>query len=686
MDGEAKPDSGVQIDLLDGRRKRRWHHAHRRKRELRCSPTCGRARTAFSEHQPTQYFDYDGHLGDGGGVVVDPSNLLGDIEVGSDQHFVDYDFCELPPAELSGYVFIDGAPILFADVPPTAEEIAAIRNGLRTPDDTPLAGVTLELLDSTTGTAVTVGDTLAGTYSGAAIDPIRVVTDAHGFYHFSGLRAGLYAVVEVQPFGVTDNVDTPGTTGGFAANPISLPSSPIATPTPDQQAIIDQFRNDFGTDAIVQVPLIAGQHSQENNFSEVVLAPEPPMTPPPPPLIPPLPPTPPPTSQPLVFPPQFLSPPPFIWAVLTPAIPKYEYINHGGDFDDYTWHLSVVNAGWPRSVSPGAGAQFQLTAAQVNADGWRNVAMDRATWTLAVVNGDRAVVQREVVFGNENAIPVVGDWNGDGVSDIGVYIDGQWYLDLNGNGYWDEGDLWARLGTRGDLPVTGDWDADGKTDIGIFGPAWPRDPWAISREPGLPDAANFPTNAPRIHKNMPPKPEEATSGSRLLKRTKQGTSRADLIDHVFHYGNSGDVPVAGDWNGDGIRQIGVFHDGEWYLDLDGDGQFTAHDAAFVFGQAGDIPVVGDFNGNGVDVIGVYRAGKWIIDTNNNHRIDAQDKVFELGGAGDKPVVGDWNDDGKADPGVFHPGAAKDRVARARAEWEVRISNYGLWRAPLARRG
>ena len=78
-----------------------------------------------------------------------------------------------------------------------------------------------------------------------------------------------------------------------------------------------------------------------------------------------------------------------------------------------------------------------------------------------------------------------------------MFIDGHWYLDLNGNGRWDEGDLWAQLGSQDDLPVTGDWDADGKTDIGIYGPAWPRDPWAIAREPGLPDADNFPTRAGR---------------------------------------------------------------------------------------------------------------------------------------------------------------------------------------------
>jgi hypothetical protein len=211
--------------------------------------------------------------------------------------------------------------------------------------------------------------------------------------------------------------------------------------------------------------------------------------------------------------------------------------------------------------------------------------------------------------------------------------------------------------------VTGDWDGDGKTDIAIFGPAWPRDPWAVAHEPGVPDAENWPTKSSRKMKNMPPTPDEATSGARVMKRTAQGKVRADVIDHVFHYGTAGDIPVAGDWNGDGIRQIGVFRDGHWNLDLDGDGQFTDKDASFDFGQPGDIPVVGDFDGDGVDEIGVYRDGKWIIDINHNHRIDAQDMVFELGGYGDVPVVGDWTGEGKDSPGTYQPGVAEDRVSR-----------------------
>src|SRR5207253_2200245 len=100
----------------------------------------------------------------------------------------------------------------------------------------------------------------------------------------------------------------------------------------------------------------------------------------------------------------------------------------------------------------------------------------------------------------------------------------------NDNGVWDEGDLWAKLGHRGDRPVTGDWDGDGKTDIGIFGPAWQGDPRAIAHEPGLPDPHNENTN---VHKNIP-RPEERTAmGHRKMKLTSTGRTRVDLIDHVF---------------------------------------------------------------------------------------------------------------------------------------------------------
>ena len=45
---------------------------------------------------------------------------------------------------------------------------------------------------------------------------------------------------------------------------------------------------------------------------------------------------------------------------------------------------------------------------------------------------------------------------------IGVYKDGIWYLDWNGNGVWDGGmDKVYYFGTLGWTPVVGNWNGDG---------------------------------------------------------------------------------------------------------------------------------------------------------------------------------------------------------------------------------
>jgi hypothetical protein len=42
------------------------------------------------------------------------------------------------------------------------------------------------------------------------------------------------------------------------------------------------------------------------------------------------------------------------------------------------------------------------------------------------------------LFKANGTIPIVGDWNGDGKTDIGITNGQKWYLDINGNGIWDD--------------------------------------------------------------------------------------------------------------------------------------------------------------------------------------------------------------------------------------------------------
>ena len=560
------------------------------------------------------------------------TDRISNIVTHSGEHLDEHNFCELPPAALSGYVFQDGDVVSNAtgELP---DDIGTIRDGLRTPDDTPLAGVVLELRDGFSGDPI-MGNSdavLQGIYGDG---PIRIVTDANGFYKFEGLRTGFYAVYQVQPDGYIDSLDTAGTAGGLAVNPSMTGAAEVRS-----------LSHHPGTDAIIRIFLVSGTESLENNFSEVRVVP---FIPPPeiPPGIPPIPPT--------------LTPPP---PVAPPLIPPYELLAlpqevlpYGGGAKGFTWHLSVINAGNPRGNEPvgSSEASYLLTASGGEMNPWNSEDLAEARWTL-LVEGEQEEENELLsrLFGSKNAIPVAGDFDGDGVSELGVFIDGHWFIDLNGNGVWDEGDMYAKLGYDGDQPVVGDWDGDGKEDIGIYGKAWPNDPRAVREEPGLPDAANTLISLEKP-KNIPPKVEHAPLGTRVLKVSQSGKYRHDLIDHTFHFGVGGDHALVGDWNGDGISTIAVFRSGVWHLDMDGDGRWNPEvDAAFNFGQEGDIPVAGDWNGDGIDELGIYRGGQWIVDDNGNGVEEPSDKVFQLGDWEDMPAVGDWDGDGTDDPAVFH---------------------------------
>ncbi len=216
------------------------------------------------------------------------------------------------------------------------------------------------------------------------------------------------------------------------------------------------------------------------------------------------------------------------------------------------------------------------------------------------------------------------------VSKVGIFRSGFfWLLDVDGNQQFNSPpDLsFGFGGVPGDIPITGDWTGNGHTKVGIYRPS---------------------------------------NGLFLLD--SNGDGQFDAGDAVYNLGvgtQTGDVPVVGDWNGDGRTKVGLFRQGFfWMLDYNGDGVFeTGIDKAYAFGGvAGDVPVVGDWSGTGTSKIGLFRQGFfWILDYNGNGTVDnvngtGGDKAFAYGGiAGDVPVVGDWNGSGTSKVGVFREG-------------------------------
>jgi hypothetical protein len=123
-----------------------------------------------------------------------------------------------------------------------------------------------------------------------------------------------------------------------------------------------------------------------------------------------------------------------------------------------------------------------------------------------------------------------------------------------------------------------------------------------------------------------------------------------LPDLVIRYGQVGDVPVVGDWDGDGVATIGVVRGNRWMLR--NSNSAGPADIDFVFGQIGDIPVVGDWNADGVDSPGMVRGDRWLIRNSARGGPAEVDITFAGGGI---PVAGDWTGTGQERPGWFDGG-------------------------------
>jgi hypothetical protein len=205
-------------------------------------------------------------------------------------------------------------------------------------------------------------------------------------------------------------------------------------------------------------------------------------------------------------------------------------------------------------------------------------------------------------FGYPGDIAIAGDWDGTGTKRIGVFHDGSWLLDINGDGVFDAGDQTVSFGQAGDYPIVGDWAATGRIALGLY-----------RQGVFILDLSGHLTGVP-----------------------------TGIPDAEFPFGLATDIPVAADWDKSGTTKIGVFRNGEWLIDYNGDHVFNRHDKTFLYGQAGDLPVVGDWDSSGTpNKIGVYRNGIWILDYDGDNAITIlvlNELLIAFGPAGAQPLI------------------------------------------------
>jgi ELWxxDGT repeat protein len=269
-------------------------------------------------------------------------------------------------------------------------------------------------------------------------------------------------------------------------------------------------------------------------------------------------------------------------------------------------------------------------------------------------------------WGLQGDMPVPGDYDGDGKADYALFRPSDsgnqsaWYIGLNrGNGvevvpvYTNGGAMGIPFGLTGDIAVPGDYDGDGRFDLAVYRPS----------------NGNFYLG--------------------LLKVTKQpdGSYVATIRATETIASRPNAQPVTADFNGDGRADYGVYDIsstgvGVWNIILNI--ASGARPLSLVaYGSGSDIPVSGDFNGDGRSDLVVYRPndpyfgdgrGGWYVNFNlpgnNPNVIDtfsefdnepnkAGNQPLGLGQPGDRPIAADLNGDGRSDFMLQRPNGRLD---------------------------
>ncbi len=202
-------------------------------------------------------------------------------------------------------------------------------------------------------------------------------------------------------------------------------------------------------------------------------------------------------------------------------------------------------------------------------------------------------------FGNPADTPFMGDWDGDGVDTPGLYRVSDGFAYLRNSNTQGAADVSYFFGDPDDVPLAGDFDGDGDDTVSLYRPS--NQTFYISNKLGPNGGALGPA------------------------------------DYSFVFGDPGDDPIVGDWDGDGTDTIGTRRASTGQIFQRNSNSQGVADTTLVFGDPGDAFVSGDWDGNPTDTPGIFRDAKFFL--RNSNTSGSADTSFFFGDDGWLPVAG-----------------------------------------------
>ena len=206
-----------------------------------------------------------------------------------------------------------------------------------------------------------------------------------------------------------------------------------------------------------------------------------------------------------------------------------------------------------------------------------------------------------IYFGNPGDTAFMGDWDCDGIATPGLYRSADGYAYLRNDNEQGVAHITFFFGNPGDVPIAGDFNGDGCDTLSIYRPS-----------------------------------EQVFY---IINRLGEDGGGLGAADYSYMFGNPGDIPFAGDWNGDGVDTAGLRRPSNGFVYLKNSNSTGNADIEYYYGNPGDLVVAGDWDNDGDDTLGLYRPSNGFVYLKNSNSTGVADIAYQMGTSVHRPVAG-----------------------------------------------